>query len=180
MPSPPKILRRETVAESRLFRIERLALRFANGNEAEFERLCGSSDGAVIIVAVDADGTVLLVREYAAGVGRYELGLPKGLIEPGETPEAAALRELREETGHGAHHLEVLQTLTLAPAYLQHGTTVVLARDLYPAPLPGDEPEPPELVRWPLERLAALAARPDVSEARTLAALFLVRDRETR
>jgi len=176
MPNPPQILSRQTVATSRLFRVERLGLRFANGREAEFERLCGRSDGAVIIVALDADGSVLLVREYAAGLERYELGLPKGLIDPGETPETAALRELREETGFGAERLRVLHTLTLAPAYMQHGTTVVLAEALYPAPLPGDEPEPPEVVRWPLADLAGLAARPDVSEARTLAALFLVRE----
>ena len=54
---------------------------------------------------------------------------------------------------------------------------MVLAEELYHAPLPGDEPEPPELVRWPLERLSELAERPDVTEARTLAALFLIRER---
>jgi ADP-ribose diphosphatase len=178
MPTPPKILHRETVAASRLFRIERLNLRFANGHEAEFERLTGSTEGAVMVVALDHDGTVLLVREYAAGVERYELGLPKGLIEPGETPEQAALRELREETGFGARRLQALQMLTLAPAYMQHGTRMVLAEELYHDPLPGDEPEPPEVVRWPLEQLTELAERPDVTEARTLAALFLIRERQ--
>ena len=177
MPVPPEILHRETVARTRLFRVEQLELRFANGHEATFERLSGTSDGAVIVAAVDADGQVLLVREYAAGVERYELGLPKGLIDPGETPEQAALRELREETGYGAHRLQALGMLTLAPAYMQHGTRIVLAEALYPAPLAGDEPEPPELVRWPLADLAGLAAREDVTEARTLATLYMIRER---
>ncbi len=177
MPVPPEILHRETVATSRLFRVERLELRFANGREATFERLTGSTDGAVIVVAVDDGGQVLLVREYAAGLERYEVGLPKGLIDSGESPEQAALRELREETGYGARRLEALQTLTLAPAYMQHGTRIVLAEGLYPDPLQGDEPEPPEVVRWPLADLAGLVARPDVSEARTLAALYLIREK---
>jgi ADP-ribose diphosphatase len=177
MPLPPEILHRETVARTRLFRVEQLDLRFSNGHEATFERLSGTTDGAVIVAAVDADQRVLLVREYAAGVERYELGLPKGLIDPGESPEQAALRELREETGYGAHRLQALQLLTLAPAYMQHATRIVLAEALYPAPLEGDEPEPPELVRWPLADLAGLAARDDVSEARTLATLYMIRER---
>ncbi len=177
MPLPPEILHRETVARTRLFRVEQLDLRFSNGREATFERLSGTTDGAVIVAAVDADGQVLLVREYAAGVERYELGLPKGLIDPGESPEQAALRELREETGYGARRLQALRLLTLAPAYMQHATRIVLAEALYPAPLAGDEPEPPELVRWPLADLAGLAARDDVSEARTLATLYMIRER---
>ena len=48
------------------------------------------------------DDTVLLMREYAAGVHRYELGLLKGRMDAGETPEQAANRELKEETGYGA------------------------------------------------------------------------------
>jgi ADP-ribose diphosphatase len=53
---------------------------------------------------------------------------------------------------------------------------VVLARDLYPAPLPGDEPEPLGLQPWPLARLAELIAMPECSEARTLAAMFMARE----
>ena len=66
--------------------------------------------------------------------------------------------------------------MTLAPGYLRHVTHVVLARDLYPSPLPGDEPEPIEVVRWPLADLGGLCARPDFTEARSIAALYRVRE----
>jgi ADP-ribose diphosphatase len=53
---------------------------------------------------------------------------------------------------------------------------VVLARELYPERLCGDEPEPLEVVPWPLSRLSALLAHPECSEARSIAALFMVRE----
>ena len=107
---------------------------------------------------VDA-ATVLLVREYAAGLHRYELGLVKGRIDAGETPLQAADRELKEEAGYGARRLEVVRTLSLAPVYMSHETTVVLARELYPERLPGDEPEELEVVPWPLASIGELALR---------------------
>jgi len=135
----------------------------------------GSAGGAVLIVPVNAAGEVLLIREYSAGTERYELGLPKGRLEPGEDVLAGADREIREEIGMRAARLEALKTLTIAPAYFGHRTRVVLARDLSPAPLPGDEPEPPEVVPWPLDDFEALLGREDFSEARSIAALYLAR-----
>ncbi len=52
---------------------------------------------------------------------------------------------------------------------------VMLARDLYPESLPGDEPEPPEVVSWPLARLDELLAAPEFTEARAIAALSVAR-----
>lgn len=158
------------------YRMERLDLEFSNGERRQFERLHGRGRGAVVVVPMlDAD-TVLLVREYAAGVHRYELGLVKGRIDPGETPEQAADRELKEEAGHGARSLQVLRMLTLAPTYMSHATALVLARDLYPERLPGDEPEPPEVVPWRLDALHELILRDDFSEGRSIAALFIARE----
>lgn len=171
----PTVLGCETVARSRLFRIEQLDLRFANGAEVRYERLCGSARGAVLIVAMADEDTVLLVREYAAGCGRYELGLPKGRVEHDESLEEAAERELMEEVGYGARRIRRLKSLTLAPAYFSHVTHVMLAEQLYAQRLPGDEPEEIEVVRWPLAELDTLLAREDCSEARTIAALFMVR-----
>lgn len=173
----PEILRAETIARTRLFRVERLNLRFANGTEVEYERVPGSAIDSVLVVPVLAGHTVLLVREYAAGVHRYELGFPKGVMEKGEDPLTAANREIMEEVGYGAHRLRRLTSMTIAPGYIGHTTHIVLAEDLYEQPLPGDEPEELEVVPWRLSDCAALLERADFTEARSIAALFLARER---
>jgi ADP-ribose diphosphatase len=112
-----------------------------------------------MVVPMLDDNTVLLIREYAAGVERYELMLPKGRIEDGESIVAAANREIMEEIGYGARRLTHLKSVTLAPGYFSHATHLVLAQDLYPERLEGDEPEAIEVVPWSLDRLTELCAR---------------------
>ena len=176
MSRPLPIIHRVTEHDAGPYRMERLDLEFSNGERRLYERLHGRGHGAVAVVPMlDAD-TVLLVREYAAGVHRYELGLVKGRIDAGESPEQAANRELMEEAGYGARNVRVLRKLTLAPTYMSHQTHVVLARDLYPQRLPGDEPEALELVPWKLADLGQLILREEFSEGRSIAALFLVRE----
>jgi ADP-ribose diphosphatase len=176
MRKKPDTLHRQMVAHSRLFRVEAVGLRFSNGVEVEYERLTSSTSGAVIVVPLLDDDTVLLIREYAAGTERYELALPKGRVEAGEDALAAADRELQEEVGYGAHRLTAMRALSVAPGYMQHCTQVILAEDLYPQRAEGDEPEPIEVVPWRLSMLAALVEREEFSEARSMAALFMVRE----
>lgn len=175
MPRKPEILKRHTVARSRLFRADELHLRFSNGEERIYEKLCGGGPGAVLIVPVLDDNRVVMIREYAAGIHDYHLALPKGAVDKGETPLEAANRELKEEAGYGARDLRLLKRLTLSPAYMEQGINVVLARDLYPEQLIGDEPEPIEVVTVDFDDLLALAMREEVSEGRTVAALFLAK-----
>lgn len=175
MPKLPLIHELREVAPDPGFRIEQLDLEFSNGVRRSFRRIKPRGPGAVIIVALLDPDTVLLVREYAAGLHRYELGLPKGRIDPGESATEAANRELMEEAGYGARELIVLKELSLAPTYMGHTATVVLARELYEQRLPGDEPEELEVVPWPLARIDALMAQADCSEGRSIAALYLAR-----
>ncbi len=156
--------------------IEDIDLEFRNGERRLFQRVRARGAGAVAVVPMLDDDTVLLVREYAAGVHRYELGLVKGRIDSGETPEQAADRELKEEAGYGARSLLWLRTLSLAPTYMSHQTHLVLARDLYPERLPGDEPEELEVVPWRLDALHELVLREEFSEGRSIAALYIARD----
>ena len=178
MRQKPTVLAREIVASSRLFRVEELQLRFANGVERTYERLVGkgSGYGAVMVVAMADAEQVLLVEEYCAGTDDYQLSLPKGLIEPGEDVLAAANRELKEEAGFGARQLEHLTELSLSPGYMSQKIQVVLARDLYEERLPGDEPEPLRVDRISLRELSSLAQHQQFSEGRALAALYLTRD----
>ncbi|WP_085581930.1 MULTISPECIES: ADP compounds hydrolase NudE [unclassified Pseudomonas] len=178
MRQKPTVLAREIVATSRLFCVEELKLRFANGAERTYERLVGKGAGygAVMIVAMlDAEHAVL-VEEYCGGTDEYELSLPKGLIEPGEDVLAAAERELKEEAGYGARQLEHLTELSLSPGYMSQKIQVVLATDLYEERLEGDEPEPMRVDKVNLRELSALAQTPNFSEGRALAALYLTRD----
>jgi ADP-ribose diphosphatase len=155
---------------------EWLDLEFSNGERRRYERVKNVGHGSVIIAAVPDPQTLLLVREYAAGTHRYELGLPKGRMDAGETALEAANRELKEEVGMGARTLTRLRAITLAPGYMTHEIQLVLAEDLYPERLAGDEPEPLEVVPWRLDRLHELMLRDDCSEGRSLAALFIVRE----
>lgn len=172
----PKIHGRRELDPSKMFRIEQVDLEFSNGERRNYQRLKSQGLGAVIVVPMRDDDTVLLVREYAAGLHHYELGLVKGRLEPGESLLEAAQRELQEEAGFAARELEELTALSLAPGYMTHVTHVVLARDLYPSRLEGDEPEELEVVPWPLAELHKLTARPDCTEGRSIAALYIARD----
>ncbi len=174
----PEILDSQEVAKTRIFRVEQMQLRFSNGEQRIYERLRGKAHGhgAVMIVALDKNHDVVLVEEYCAGTERYEWSLPKGLIDPGETPEQAANRELQEEAGFAARNLQVLCQMSLSPGYMSQKVTIVLAQDIYPSSLAGDEPEPLRVRTHPLTDLLGLMRDPGFSEGRALAAMYLVRD----
>jgi ADP-ribose diphosphatase len=176
MPKLPVIHATRDSDTSHFLHVEQVDLEFSNGERRTYERLKGRGPGAVIIVPMLDDATVLLVREYSVGVNRYELGLPKGKLDPGETAEQGADREMKEEIGYGARKLKNLHALSLSPAYMTHVAYVVLAQDLYPERLPGDEPEELEVVPWKLSALHELIGREDVSEGRSIAALFMARE----
>ena len=174
MPEKPTILNRTTIAKSRLFRIESLDIQFSNGEQRSYERLArGNTGGAVLIVPMLDDETVLLIREYSAGVHRYEVGLPKGKTDQGESFLEAANRELKEEVGFGARKLHHLSSFSLAPSYLEHTTEIVIAQDLYAEKLPGDEPEELEVIPWKLNNINELLSIGECTEARSIAALFM-------
>lgn len=176
MRKKPDILGTRTVAQSELFRIEQVDLRFENGESRCYERMHGRRGAAVMIVPMlDAD-TVLLVREYAVGTEQYEIGCPKGIMEPNESIIDAANREMMEEIGYGAHQITRLKKMSTAPGYLGSRMELVLAQDLYEQRLEGDEPEAIEVVPWKLSNLSSLIEREDVTEARSIAALYIVRD----
>jgi ADP-ribose diphosphatase len=172
--SKPIISATKTIAKTRLFQVDQIELEFSNGQQRTYERLVAGSNGAVLIVALNQNNELILIREYSAGTNDYQLAFPKGLIETGEAVLAAANRELKEEVGFGAKDLTPLKSMSLAPGYLTHKMNIVFAQGLYPEKLEGDEPEPLEIVKWPFENIDLLLAQEDFTESRSIAALLLV------
>lgn len=163
------------VAQSRLFKVEQIDLEFSNGEQRVYERMKGSGRGAVMVVPCLNEKEIMLVREYAAGTHTYELGFPKGLIDPNESPEQAANRELKEEIGFGARNLIKLKTLLTAPTYSSAKMHIFIATDLYAESLEGDEPEPLEQVVWQWSEYESLMDHPDFNESRSVSALLMAK-----
>ena len=173
----PKILKVSTTAKSRLFEIESVHLKFSNGANVIYERLAvESSTDAVVIIPMLDDQNLILVKEYAVGIEKYQFALPTGLIEKNEEIHDAANREMMEEIGYGADEMRTLHTLYLAPSFTGFKAHVVLATKLYEKKLEADEPEPLEKIIWPLKQLNEILNTQEVSDSYSLAALYLVRD----
>ena len=174
----PEVLSAQWLCHSRLFHVEEQQLKFSNGATRVYERLNPSNHGAVMIAAMLDRDTVLLAREYGAGLGRYYLSLPKGAMDAGETAVETANRELMEEAGYGANKLEVMKEFALSPSYMGNRVTLVLAQDLYEQRMPGDEPEEIEVIPYKMADIDSLIANDEFSEAYAVAALLMIRERQ--
>ena len=176
MRKKPTVLNIKTIAITRFFKIEEMDIEFSNGKKRTYERLKPLGNGAVLVIPMLDDETVLMIYEYSGGTDRYELTLTKGKIDDGETPIEAANRELTEEIGYGANKLTFIKKMTIAPGYQSSITYLVLAQDLYKASAQGDEPEPLEVVAFKMADLESLVYNEDLTEARSIAALYMARD----
>ncbi|MCC3314391.1 NUDIX domain-containing protein [Nocardia africana] len=128
------------------------------------EREVVEHHGAVAIVALDDDGSVVLINQYRHPVGRRLLELPAGLLDQaGEDPLAAAQRELAEETGLAAREWSTLVDVVLSPGFTDEALRIYLATGLSDTDRPDPEHEEADLaiVRMPLQDAvtAALAGR---------------------
>lgn len=176
MRKKPTVLNIKTIAITRFFKIEEMDIEFSNGEKRTYERLKPPGNGAVLVIPMLDDETVLMIYEYSGGTDRYELTLTKGKIDDGETPIEAANRELTEEIGYGANKLTFIKKMTIVPGYQSSITYLVLAQDLYKASAQGDEPEPLEVVAFKMADLESLVYNEDLTEARSIAALYMARD----
>jgi ADP-ribose pyrophosphatase len=132
--------------------------------------------GSVAIVGVTRDRQVLLLRQSHHAIQETLLGIPAGTLEPGETPEACARRELHEETGYRAGALTELASYFTSPGYSDERMTIFRADDCGPA---GGAIDPDELIRVTLVPLAEIPQLVEpgpsqVQEAKTLIALLLL------
>jgi len=168
-----ELIKSETLMQGRAFKIRRDHLKTPDGRETKFEII--EHGGSVIIVPIDADANMLFVRQYRHATGMDLLELPAGTRDGDEPFEDCAAREIREETGMEAGKLQKIGDFYLAPGYSTEFMVVYLATDLQYNPLEADDDEFLEVEKIPVAEAIQRAERGEIPDAKSLAALLLVR-----
>ena len=127
------------VYDGHLLKVQEDSVRLPDGKTARREWV--RHPGAVIIIPLLDEHTVVMERQFRYPLGRHFLELPAGKIEPGDEPLATARRELMEECGYTAGSWRHLATLHPCIGYSDERFELFLARDLAPVERALDEGE---------------------------------------
>jgi ADP-ribose pyrophosphatase len=168
-----KLLRSRRLALGRQFAVHLETWRGPQGRT--FKRQTLVHPGAVAILARDARGRFLMLRQFRAAVRGTLLEIPAGTLEPGERPPACARRELIEETGFAARRWRKLGAVYLAPGYSTELIHLYAAWDLHPAQGQPDADEHIRVVAMTQAQVNSAVHSGRVRDAKTLCALMLER-----
>jgi ADP-ribose pyrophosphatase len=128
--------------------------------------------GAIVVLPILPDGSVLLERQFRYPVGRVFIELPAGKIDAGEDHLACAKRELQEETGYTASEWHFVTTIHNAIAYSDEYLDMYLARGLTPGPSKLDDGEFLETFSATLPELLEMVRRGEISDVKTIIGIF--------
>ncbi len=167
--NPEHILTEKTIYSGKMLTFSVREAQLTDGTPVNREIV--STKGAVVIVALTADNSVRLVRQFRAAAQKWIVELPAGTLNADEDPAVAAPRELAEETGDHAASWEYLGGFYTAPGILTEFLHLYLARDLTPGPTEFDFDEHIENITVPWTEAFAMIRRGEVEDAKTIAGL---------
>lgn len=126
---PWKLHQSKLAFDNRWMKIRQDSVELPNGKRLDDYFLWLEGDVA-LVVPVTTEGEFILVRQYKHGVGQIVLEFPAGMVDPGETPEQAARRELEEETGYTAPAFSMIGQLVNSPTKVVGQHYVYLAHQV--------------------------------------------------
>jgi len=169
--TPERVVSSRRIHDGRICALREDTVQLANGNTTIREIV--EHAPVVAIVPTDENGDVILVRQYRLAAKEALLEVPAGLVDPGEDLEAAAQRELREETGYRAANLRRLGGFFVSPGFCTEFIHVYLATGLGEAPLDGDEDEDITVERVSQAEAVRLVESGAIKDAKSVAGILL-------
>ena len=165
-----KTLSSEKIFDGRILRIRRDTVELPDGSESFREVV--DHPGGVGVLALDDQGRALLVSQYRYPYEKVLREIPAGKLEYGEDPAAAAVRELKEETGAVAGDFRSLGELYPSPGYCGEIIRMYLARELTFGEAHPDEDEFLNVERVPFGQLVEQVLSGEIKDAKTIAAVL--------
>ena len=171
MLKPEKTLSTQQIYQGRAVNIRVDTVEKARGKQTTRE-VVEHSD-CVAVVALDEQGSILLVRQFRHPVGKFLLEVPAGGIDPGEEPIDSVRRELQEEIGYLPRKIDKLGGFYATPGYGTEYLHCFLATDLVPARLVAEDTDDIELVRVSPDEIPRLIVSGEICDAKSIAALLM-------
>lgn len=167
---PKFTIKEELLVQTKRFRVDRVMQTFSDGKSVEREVI--RHPGAVVIIPVLPDGRICLIRNYRVAVSQWLLELPAGTLEADESPAETARRELIEETGYRAAHIEPLCEFFMSPGILHERMHAFVATELTLGPTAREAGE--LIANYPLTiaELDSAMRQQIIQDAKTIAALL--------
>ena len=166
-----KVLGSKVIYQGRILKLRVDSVRTADGRQSTREIV--EHDDCIGVVPVDADGNILMVKQYRLATGKELLEIPAGGVDPGEDAATAVIREMREETGLRPGKMERLAGFYLSPGFCSEYLHLYLATDLKPDPLSAEDTAGIEVVRVPAAQVPGLIASGKIEDAKSIAGLLL-------
>jgi ADP-ribose pyrophosphatase len=170
----PQVLDTEEIYHGKIFDVSLYTVR---EGDTTYKRDVVHHAGGAGAVAVFEDMTIPLVRQYRHPVVRFTLEIPAGKLEPPEPPEQCALRELEEEVGIRAGHLEKLAEFFTTPGFCEEKLWVYLATELSESTQKLEEDEVVEIVRVTFPRAFEMITDGEIEDAKTIIGITLAAQR---
>lgn len=167
----PEVLSSRRIHDGRIVKLSLEEVRLPNGKTVTLEIV--RHPGAAAVVPIDDRGRVILVRQYRHATASWLLEVPAGKLDhAGESPEACALREVEEETGHRANDLVSLGWIWTTPGFTDEKIWLYLARDLTPTRASLQDDEVLTVETMPLAEAVRRAVSGEIVDAKSVCALL--------
>ncbi len=168
-----KKLHGEAIFDGTLLHVRRDTVELPNGNQATREFI--EHPGASSVIPVFPNGDIILVKQYRYPIGRVTLEVPAGKLDaPDEDPLYCAQRELSEETGYEAAHMEKLTTIATTVGFSNEYIHMYKAEGLTPGPQHPDEDEFINVVRLPLDETVAMVLDGRIYDAKSVSSILML------
>lgn len=158
----------EKIFDGKVIKLQVDTVQLPNGETSKREII--RHNGAVAVLAIH-DDKMIVVEQFRQPLGRTQVEIPAGKLEPGEDPKDAIARELKEETGYEAKELKLLFSFYTSPGFADELIHLYLADELIEGEAKLDEDEFLEMSKITLEEAYEQIATNQISDAKTIMAV---------
>lgn len=164
---------KELIFEGKIIKLEKLTVKLPNNKISEREIV--RHPGGSVVLPVDDEGNIYLVRQYRKPLERHLYELPAGKLDKGEDPLQCAIRELKEETGLIAREIKLITKIATTPGFSDEILYLYLAKGLKKETYRPDEDEFLSICKFPINELTTMIEKGEIIDSKTLIGILYAR-----